>query len=688
MVVAMSVSDVERGLVARYAVRMLERGALPLRGIRHILYWINERSESLSLPVPKRLSDAVGNIYSSGFRAAEFERAWNTNRKQLLVGLEDAARETERPEPLATNLDILVKSLGLPDAAFRIVGLVACITRFEQVQYLSSAVVESAGSVGRAVALMVGENARDVDALISPSGELVTSGLLSLSDADEIAGHSGRFSIPFRLNACLDQTFESFESMRDVLLGEPVTSNVGMTDYEHVAADRDLISGVLKGADAEAAVGVNILIYGPPGSGKTELAKVVAEAAGVQLFATGEDVHLGSESDRGERLADMVFSQRLMAGTKHSALLFDEMEDIAVHLLRRGGSKVYLNRLLETNQVPVVWTSNDLFNIDPALLRRMTIAIELKRPPPAQRRRILARLAERIDLTLSADEIEALAQRVDATPAILENALLAAKYSGGGAQAAERAALGVVRSISGVATRRPGIFTQFEPALVSANMDLPALADQLEDSGARAFSLCLSGPPGTGKSAFARHLARRLGLEVLQIRASDVLGAFVGESERNIARAFEDARDANAFLIFDEADSLLFDRRDAVRSWEITQVNEMLTWMEEHPLPVCFTTNLMDRMDTASLRRFTFHVRFDYLNEAALRHAYRAFFPMVDVPASGLAFSNLTPGDFAQARKQAEVLGILDNPARIIALISEISRGKPDTHSMPMGFTA
>ena len=36
-------------------------------------------------------------------------------------------------------------------------------------------------------------------------------------------------------------------------------------------------------------------------------------------------------------------------------------------------------------------------------------------------------------------------------------------------------------------------------------------------------------------------------------------------------------------LIFDEADSFLFDRREAVRSWEVTQVNEMLTWMEHLP---------------------------------------------------------------------------------------------------------
>src|SRR6516165_8652926 len=59
-------------------------------------------------------------------------------------------------------------------------------------------------------------------------------------------------------------------------------------------------------------------------------------------------------------------------------------------------------------------------------------------------------------------------------------------------------------------------------------------------------------------------------------RTSDLLNPFVGGTERNIANAFAEARDTDAFLVFDEADSLLLDRADAVRSWEISQINEML----------------------------------------------------------------------------------------------------------------
>ena len=195
-------------------------------------------------------------------------------------------------------------------------------------------------------------------------------------------------------------------------------------------------------------------------------------------------------------------------------------------------------------------------------------------------------------------------------------------------------------------------------------------------SRARDVSLCLEGPPGTGKSAYVRYLADRLGMQVVQKRASDLLSPYVGETEQHVAAAFREARATRSFLVFDEADSMLADRRGAHRNWEITAVNEMLTWMESHPLPFACTTNLGTVLDPATLRRFLFKITLRYLAPEQARAAFRLYFDQAPPPeVSDLA--NLTPGDFAVVRRQAAVRGCLDRPADLAALLRAESQAKP-----------
>ncbi len=115
--------------------------------------------------------------------------------------------------------------------------------------------------------------------------------------------------------------------------------------------------------------------------------------------------------------------------------------------------------------------------------------------------------------------------------------------------------------------------------LVNTDIDMNDLTQKIKQSGNLNFSLCLYGEPGTGKSLYAKYLADQLGIEVLLKRASDLISPYVGQTEQNIAEAFAEAKAKKAMLIFDEADTFLQDRNNAVRSWEIAQVNEMLTQM-------------------------------------------------------------------------------------------------------------
>jgi transitional endoplasmic reticulum ATPase len=191
----------------------------------------------------------------------------------------------------------------------------------------------------------------------------------------------------------------------------------------------------------------------------------------------------------------------------------------------------------------------------------------------------------------------------------------------------------------------------------------------------RAFSLLLSGPPGTGKSAYARYLAERLDVPVISKRASDLLNAYVGDSEKAIARAFKEGREEGALLIFDEVDSLLSDRRHAARSWEVSRVNEFLTQLEAHLFPVVATTNLMERLDPACLRRFTFKIHLEPMTPLQVRLAFRLFFGL-DLTCTCGDLTDLTAGDFRVVKSKADILGIED-PAELMAMLASESEAKP-----------
>ena len=166
-----------------------------------------------------------------------------------------------------------------------------------------------------------------------------------------------------------------------------------------------------------------------------------------------------------------------------------------------------------------------------------------------------------------------------------------------------------------------------------------------------------------------------LDIAVVERRYSDLVAAWVGDTETSIAAAFEEAADLKSFLIFDEADFLLSDRRGARNRWEIMQVNEMLTRMERHPMPFACTTNVSELLDPASLRRFVFKIKFDTMNAIQARRAFSRFFG-VPAPVELSELEGLTAGDFATVQRKSCILETLKSVDLIQMLESEVdSRG-------------
>ena len=125
-------------------------------------------------------------------------------------------------------------------------------------------------------------------------------------------------------------------------------------------------------------------------------------------------------------------------------------------------------------------------------------------------------------------------------------------------------------------------------------------------------------------------------------------------------------------------DSFLQDRRGAQHSWEVTQVNEMLTQMEGFAGVFMASTNLMGGLDPAALRRFDLKVRLDYLRPdqawaLLLRHCAQLGLPTPDAPEQArlARLRQLTPGDFAAALRQHRFAPLADAPALLKVLQAE-----------------
>ena len=682
----------ERQLLARYlanAASGLRHGDSEARALAG---WVADRENLIALGGMRRRR-----------RLRRREADWDDISMEQFGDLRQALQDERpvgprKPDRTGRRLRDLARTAGLSDTDAAILELL--------VRHRTNPVFESLVddvAVGpsrwcdlnvksRALPLLLGLSPGAVARRFGHDKPLVRTGLVSVDDDGDLKAID-------RLNRLVHAPAGTGPDVNGLLFDAAGPSELDWSDFDHMAGDRDHVERLLKGALESRAPGVNILLHGPPGTGKTEFCKTVAERLGVALYSVGEADGDGREPSRGERIQELRLAQRLLAQDRRSLLLFDEMEDILAagspefdflggrfaSRSRSSDSRVFMHRLLERAPAPTLWTMNDAWQVNPAILRRMMFAFELRPPTGPVRARVWARQLERHGVEAGPEETRALAAEFEATPGVAAGATAAARLAGGDIETVRRGVRGLSRLL-GCGKPPGGTPERFDPALIRADTDPAALAGRIVRSGARRFSLCLQGPPGTGKSAWVRYLAERLGLEVLQKRTSDLLSMWVGGTEQQIADAFAEARDGNAFLVFDEADSLLADRRFAHRSWEVSQVNEMLTWMESHPLPFACTTNFGEHLDPATLRRFVFKVTLDYLAPEQAEAAFRAYFDM-EPPACLRDLAALTPGDFAVVRRKAEIMGLLDDPAALAEMLRQECDAKPGQPQV-IGFRA
>ena len=579
------------------------------------------------------------------------------------------------PDALQENLDALSQVIGLSPLESRILGLGVLI----HAESMLDNCVELIGSelpghnIERILAPMLGEPMAEVAKCLERQERLSSSGLLSI----DLTGRYGlRQLIDFLTASFPSRMLVKQQDPRKIVEGfvrPSPKSTLAWCDFEHIGMNGQISQALLSSAVSQKSIGVNILIYGKPGTGKTEFARLLAQDLGLMPMEIANSNISGSPVAPIRRFRNQRIAQAFLRNDP-SVIIFDECEEV----LNPAGAdrsddeaisprKSWINQIFETNEVPTIWIANSVNQFDEAYLRRFSLCFEM--PVPSQRQRekmIETTLGELVNPVTRKN----LAQNSSITPALLNQTARVVHVlaqSNPELKSDELATHWLNNTLTAqkFARIKPSVGPTiasggFDPAWVNCALDLDAVRRSIVES--KSARLCLYGPPGTGKTAFGKWIAREMDAPHLVLKASDILSPFLGETEQKIARAFDEARQQNAVLQFDEVDSFLQSRKNASKQWELTQVNEMLTQMESFNGVFLASTNLFEHLDEASLRRFDLALKFDYLKpDAALGMFEKTCHILGLGEVQKLTkvrlnrLGTLTPGDFEQAIRRAKL---------------------------------
>lgn len=617
------------------------------------------------------------------------------------------------------NIDALAGLLQL-NKAERALLLYGTLARYQR--DLRSLLVEfkvnNAPEAYAALAEVAGVSASEVGEALRAGSRLERIGLVeNLISEHNITDLADLMKVSEKLPPVLMREYRDQAELMAVFTRPCGKSPLALTDFDFVAEDAQMLVTLLRAAIARQEPGVNVLLYGPPGTGKTELAKVVAQAAGLELFEVEYADRDGNSLSGRDRYRSLQIAQVFLKGSAQAALLFDEVEDVfppisteaaqfmarAEHIPSPAASgsvsgKAWVNQILESNPVPTLWVTNRIEQIDPAFRRRFAYHLELKSPPPGAREQIVRKALA--DVPVSEAFTARLAERKGLTPAQIRTAVRFAGLAAHDGMTAETLIERQLRNSDQALGNRGASRGErlqvttwdLDMLHVETRFELPRIVDALKARGHG--TLCFYGAPGTGKTALAEYIARAIDRPLIIKQASDLMSKYVGETEQAMAAMFREAEAEKAVLLLDEADSFLQDRRGAQRTYEVTEVNEMLQGMERYQGVFICTTNLIDRLDQAALRRFTFKIQFKPLTAAqrermfvteALGGEAEALTPALRARLAHL--DQLCPGDFAAVKRQVEILATVFAPEEFLDQLEAEHRIKPEVReARGMGF--
>lgn len=456
---------------------------------------------------------------------------------------------------------------------------------------------------------------------------------------------------------------------------------------------------------------VSVLLYGHPGSGKTEYAKALVKASGKKAIIFKNEAEILNK--------DQVYgclNCLLSLNRKDSVLIIDEADALlSTTMMTLFGpissnkAKGVVNKMLETSMNKVIWIVNYKSQIDESTLRRFTVSYKFEPMTPLMLESIAERKLDVLNVSNSTKQnILKMLSRYKVTGASVDNIIKTIDSMNSKNEDMLMKNVEIVLKdnsllLNGRAKMREDVNPAYDISVLRTSVPAEKIIKMLNNAkayndkhpGNGAIRMLFYGLSGTGKTEFARYIAQVLGKKILIKRASDIFDKYVGGTEENIAAAFEEAAANDMILLFDEADSFFADRSTVQANHERRHVNEFLTQLEEFPGIVICTTNLKNIMDPAMHRRFHITADFKALSDSGVKTMLNRYFPEQSFTEQDIhklsAYNSITPGDFGRLSGTIRFMDQEEITSDYI--ISELcniqeEKGDANTSSSRIGFCA